>query len=154
MNADLETYFQDHLAGASTAIEVIGLLLKHSREPILTNLLSALMVEVQEDKSALEGLVTTMGMSPSTLKDSAGWIGARFVTFKARAGKSPFGAFEGLEFLSMGIQGKLHLWKALQRSPACENAMNRPDFGTFIERAVAQHRKVEELRLALAAVVL
>ena len=154
MNSDLETYLQDHVPGASTAIEVISLLLEHSKEPVLTNLLKDLLVEVQEDKGTLERLAASMNMAPSSLKDSAAWVGARIVTWKTRAGESPFGAFEGLEFLCLGIQGKLHLWRALQRSGTCARAGTEPDFEPLVERALAQHRKVDALRLDLATVAL
>ena len=68
--------------------------------------------------------------------------------------KTPFGAFEGLEFLALGIQGKLHLWKALQRSPVCASATYTPDYFMLIERAGAQYKRVEDLRLAVASIVL
>jgi len=154
LNSDLEIYIEDHLAGAGAAVEVIGLLLKQPKEPVLTNLLRALLVEIQEDKSTLERLAASMGMGSSAVKDSAAWMGARVVALKTRAGKSPFGAFEALEFLCLGIQGKLHLWRALQQSPAFGSAAGQPDFDVLIRRALEQHRKVDALRLAVATVAL
>ena len=154
MNSDLETYIEDHLAGAGAAVEVIGLLLEQSKEPVLTNLLGTLLIEVQEDKGTLERLAAGMGMGSSPIKDLAAWMGARMLSLKTRAGKSPFGAFEGLEFLCLGIQGKLHLWRALQQSPSCASAADQPDFDVLIGRALEQHRKVDTLRLVVATVAL
>lgn len=154
MGSDLATYLQDHLAGANAAVEVIALLHKHSEEPVLTELLVWLASEVQEDRETLERLAIDVAAGPSTIKDSAAWIGARMVSLKIEARKSSFGAFEGLEFLCLGIQGKLHLWRALGRSPACSKAPNIPDFSLLIERAQAQHRRVEDLRLAIATITL
>ncbi|MBB5060636.1 hypothetical protein HDF16_005372 [Granulicella aggregans] len=154
MNPDLTTYLHDHLAGANAAIEVIGLLQKHSGEPVLVSFLTSLLIEVQEDKLTLEKLLSSLSLGPSTLKDSAAWVGSQVVSLKVRGGKNAFGAFEGLEFLSLGIQGKLHLWKALERSVACGGVQDKPDFRLLIERAEVQHRNVEDLRLALATIAL
>ena len=81
-------------------------------------------------------------------------MGSRLVGFKVREGKRAFGAFEALEFLALGIQGKLHLWKALERSAACGKVRDRPNFRLLIERVEAQHRNIEDLRLALATIAL
>jgi hypothetical protein len=154
MSEGLSTYLQDHIAGAEAAIEVIDLLNRHSNEPVLTQLLSALFLEVQEDKVTLERITNSLTIKASVLKNTSARLGARLVSLKANTGASPFGAFEGLEFLSLGIQGKLHLWAALQLSPACAAAAYRPDYAVLMDRAGRQHRKVEDLRLALARIAL
>ena len=117
-------------------------------------MLEELLEEVNEDKVTLEGFAASIGIKASALKNSAAWLGAQIVDMKARAGKTPFGVFEGLEFISLGIQGKLHLWKALQRSTRLASAESRPDFPLLIQRGQAQHERVEVLRLALASIVL
>ena len=150
----LHTYLQDHIAGAESALIVIRHLNGQAEEPALLHLLQELLEEVTEDKVALERLAGSLGTQPNVLKNSAAWIGAQVVDVKARAGKTSFGAFEGLEFISLGIQGKLHLWKALQRSASCATAGYRPDLSLLIQRGEAQHERVEVLRLALASVVL
>jgi hypothetical protein len=154
MNPDLTTYLHDHLAGANAAVEVIGLLQKHLGEPMRVSFLNSLSIEVQEDKQTLEAFLSTLAQRPSTIKDSAAWVSSRLVGFKVREGKRAFGAFEALEFLALGIQGKLHLWKALERSAACGNVRDKPNFRLLIERAEAQHRNIEVLRLALATIAL
>ena len=154
MQSDLSTYLQDHIAGANAATEVIALLREHSGEFALTNLLSWLGPEVQQDKRTLEEFAKSVAYGSSSVKDTAAWMGARLVSLKTHAGRSPFGAFEALEFLSLGIQSKLHLWRALERSAICKEALNKPDFRLLIHRAEGQHRRVEDLRLALAVVAL
>ena len=154
MNPDLTTYLHDHLAGANAALEVIGLLKGHSDEPVLMSFLSSLLIEVQEDKQTLEGLLSTLAQGPSTIKDSAAWVSSQLFSIKVGGGKSAFGAFEALEFLALGIQGKRHLWTALERSAACGELADKPDFRLLIERAETQHRDVEDIRLALAMIVL
>jgi hypothetical protein len=118
MHEDLNTYLHDHVAGSEAAMEVMCILNENSDEPVFTQVLDWLLIQVKEDKATLENLAASVNTSSNTLKNSAAWLGARVVSVKTRAGKSSFGAFKGLEFLSLGLQGKLHLWKALQRSPA------------------------------------
>jgi len=154
MREHLHTYLRDHIAGANAAIEVVSLLLEHAEEPELIRLLPALMIELNEDKATLESLANSVGTGASIFKESAAWIGARVLSLKIREGKSPFGAFEGLEFLSLGIQGKLQLWKALERSATVKSATDQVDLRLLMERAEAQHARVETLRLFFAGVAL
>jgi len=151
---NLNTYLQDHIAGAEVAVIVIDVLNKHAEEPHLIRILEELQIEVTKDKAVLERVAASLQSGPNVLKNTVAWMTAQIVDLKVRVGKTPFGAFEGLEFLALGIQGKLHLWKALQRSAGCASATYTPDYLMLIERAEAQHRRVEDLRLALASIVL
>ena len=117
MNLGLTTYLHDHLAGANAAVEVIGLLQKHSGEPMLVSFLNSLSIEVQEDKQTLEAFLSTLAQGPSTIKDSAAWVSSRLVGFKVREGKRAFGAFEALEFLALGIQANFTSGKRLNVAP-------------------------------------
>lgn len=154
MTADLKTYLRDHMAGASAALELIHLMRGHSEIPALNRLLEALLQEVQEDEVTLRTIAHSVGADSSSIKESAAWLNAQFASVKVRAGGTSFGAFEGLEFLALGILGKLQLWEALQRSPSFSDAPCKPDLASLIRRAEEQHRKVDELRLVLAATAL
>jgi hypothetical protein len=65
-----------------------------------------------------------------------------------------FGTFEALEFLALGIQGKLSLWHALQVAATTDARLRGLDFEALIAKAEEQYTKVEERRLALAATAL
>jgi len=65
-----------------------------------------------------------------------------------------FGTFEALEFLALGIQGKLSLWHALQVVAVLDSRLRGLDFNALIAKAEAQYTKVEERRLALASTAL
>jgi hypothetical protein len=56
--------------------------------------------------------------------------------------------------LSIGILGKLALWNALKRLPAKHEAKEGLDFSNLVDRAIQQHAKVEERRIAYAERVL
>ena len=147
----LHTYLQDHTAGAESAMVAMRALSEQTHDRVLSHLLSELLIEVAEDKQELEKLAHSVGSEPNVFKNAAAWMAAQVVDLKARAGKTSFGAFEGLEFVSLGIQGKLHLWRALQRSAICTSSSYQLDYSLLIKRAESQHERVEVVRLALAS---
>ena len=89
------------------------------------------------------------------MKEAAAWVGEKASRIKLGAGMSgDFGTFEALEFLVLGIQGKLHLWYALQVVAVRDARLRSLDFKSLIARAEEQYSKVEARRLALATIAL
>jgi hypothetical protein len=64
--------------------------------------------------------------------------------------ETALGTFEALEFLALGIQGKLALWRALGAVAMADDRLNGIDFGQLAARAEKQHAKVENRRLQFA----
>lgn len=60
------------------------------------------------------------------------------------------GTFEALEFLELGIHGKLALWRALAVVAEYDSRLKNTDFVLLASRAETQHALVEERRLELA----
>ena len=59
-------------------------------------------------------LKTSLGSGSNVFKEAAAWLTEKASSLKLGASSSgDFGTFEALEFLSLGIQGKLSLWAAL-----------------------------------------
>ena len=83
MNESLGTYLHDHIAGADAAVKVIDLLNSHSKEPALTQLLSALLLEVREDKATLEKIAASLSIKPSVLKNTSAWPGCPAYEFES-----------------------------------------------------------------------
>jgi hypothetical protein len=61
-----------------------------------------------------------------------------------------FKTFEALEFLVMGVHGKLCLWRALQVAANADARLTGQDYQLLITRAEAQHTQIEEQRLMAA----
>ena len=59
---------------------------------------------------------------------------------------SPLSRLEELELLSLGVEGKLALWRALRANVDAD-----VDFDALIQRATAQRRRLERLRVKAAA---
>lgn len=153
MDDPLRTYIQDHLAGASLAVELLtSVEREHDHEP-LGRFAAELLVEVEEDRSVLKGLADRLGIGSSPLKESAAWISERLSRLKFRH-ESDFGTFELLEALALGIAGKLSLWRALATVAPSDDRLHGLDFEQLIARAESQHARVEERRLQAARTAL
>jgi hypothetical protein len=101
----------------------------------------------------LRNVLVAVGAQPSFVKDRLAWTVEKVSRLKPNGqlrGYSPLSRLNELEALSLGVLGKRALWIALGklREPA------RPpgfDFDALAERAAAQFRELEELRVAAAA---
>jgi hypothetical protein len=89
------------------------------------------------------------------LKELASWIGEKVGRIKLGPDSgSGLATFEALEFLALGIQGKLALWRALQIVAPSDPRLSGIDFEQLAMRAQSQHDKVEQRRLETARTAL
>lgn len=151
MVRNLATYLHDHLAGANMAVDLIQTLLENQANEEVRNFLNGLLLDVVEDREALQKIASKMGYGASLVKDSAAHLAAKAVGLKLGAGRDEFGLFESFEFLALGILGKLHLWKALGQVETLGTMAGSISFDRLIVRAEAQYSAVERHRLANAS---
>jgi hypothetical protein len=150
----LGTYLEDHKAGARAAIALLKKM-KAGTNPSLSQFASNILARVEEDEETLANLANEIGAGSNMMKEAAAWVGEKASRTKLGAGGSDdFESFEALEFLVLGIQGKLHLWYALQVVAMTDPRLRDLDFETLITRAKEQYSNVEERRLALATIAL
>ncbi len=154
MSEPLTTYLHDHLAGSNFAIELLkNLHDQHASEP-LGQFAAAELTEIERERQILEQ-ITDRSTCPSALKEAATWVAEKASRFKFRhAGSEQFGMFEMLETLSLGIMGRVALWRTLSVIAATDARVHGPDFETLAAGAEAQHARVEERRLQVAAAAL
>lgn len=80
----------------------------------MVSFIEAILAEISEDRDTLKRLAEEIGDGHSTLKELGAWLTEKMSRFKLGAGANdPFEEFEALEFLSLGILGKLSLWSQL-----------------------------------------
>lgn len=151
MSDALTIYLQDHLAGALHAIELLRAMRDHhAREP-LGQFAAHLLVEIDADRDVLAGLIERMGAAPGGVKEWGAWRAEKVSRLKLKHGSAEgLGTFEALEFLVLGIHGKLALWRALALVAGCDSRLRGTDFDRLIARAESQHAMVDERRLACA----
>ena len=151
----LAIYLNDHLAGAVTALELLEYLEKVKGGRILSYSLAALRADIGEDRKVLEALMKQSGVSIGVVRRAVAWLAEKAAEIKLRADDPDRGAFlllEALDALSVGIEGKRLLWKAL----AAAGLPNPPgsDYAVLERRAEEQRGVVEDMRLESARVAL
>jgi hypothetical protein len=150
MSDALATYLRDHLAGATSAIEVVEMLRDQQAGTPLGDFAVRLLEEITADRAVLEELAQRVAAGSHPLKEAGAWMGAKVARIKLGHLGGELGTYEALEFLALGIQGKLALWRALQRIAPVDERVRSLDLERLVGRAQAQYAEVEERRLAHA----
>jgi len=151
MSEPLTTYLHDHLAGATHALALLHWMKDEHKEDALGTFAAGLAAEIQEDRDVLTGLAERAGAGSSTVKETGAWLSEKVSRLKlADHGATNIGTFESLEFLVLGIHGKLALWRALTVVAQTDNRLKDTDFARLIARAETQEASVDRRRLAIA----
>ena len=110
---------------------------------------------IDEDRAALDELMTKLGVKRDRVKETVGWMGEKLsrIKFSERMTGSPeLSTLLEAETLSLGIEGKLALWKSLKASAAHDADLRAvADYDELITRATSQLDGLEQRRLAAAA---
>jgi len=151
MTDPLATYLEDHMAGAALAIDLLQAMKARHDDKDLSQFAGSILVGVEEDEGTLRSFAREIGTGSNIVKVAAAWVSEKASRFKLGAGLSgDFGTFEALEFLALGIQGKLSLWRALQVVAKTDARLSGLDYVVLIARAEDQYKRVEERRLGMA----
>jgi len=151
----LEVYLNDHLAGAVTALELLEHLEKEQGGRIVKHSLAALRADIGEDRHHLKAVMKQCGVATSLARTASAWFAEKLAEVKLGMDDPERGALlllEGLDALSVGIEGKRLLWRAL----ATVGLANPPgtDYTTLERRAQEQRERVEDMRLHSARTAL
>jgi hypothetical protein len=150
----LKIYLQDHLAGATAGLELARRCRASNPDGEIARALDRLIDEIAEDRQILEGLMERLGFGPDRGKLAAAWVAEKVGRLKpngAILGYSPLSRLEELEALSLGVEGKLCMWRGLKAAGDVSGAFAGVEMDPLIRRAQRQRRRLENLR-AWAAV--
>ena len=154
MSDPLEVYLHDHLAGSAAAIDLLETLRKERAGQPLGQFASELLAEIKDDRNTLRELGNKVGSDTSPVKEAAAWFAEKVSRLKLNHdSKDGLGTFEALEFLALGIQGKLAMWRALSAAQSFDERLQGFDFEHLAARAKSQHDNVEERRLDYARAI-
>jgi len=153
MTDQLAIYLHDHLAGARFAVSLLADLREQKLNPEVAQCATQLLPEIEQDREALEGVAKAIGADAHTLKDIGAWIAQKAGRAKFTISE-PLGVFEAVEFLALGVQGKMALWNALEAVRKLDDRLTGLDLAWLLARAREQHARLESLRVKLAADVL
>ena len=149
----IATYLNDHLAGATGALELLEHLEKEHAGTEVGRLASELLADVEADRQTLKSLMERLEIARSRTRRAAAWLGEKAAELKLRLDDPAGGSlrlFESLEALSLGIEGKRSLWRALAAAAEEAPHLRAADYANLIRRAEEQRSRVETARLEAA----
>jgi hypothetical protein len=148
----LAIYLNDHLAGARIGVDLTRRCLRANRGSELGRFLEGLLADVEEDRRTLERVMGELGVRKSRGKRAAAVVAERLGRLKPNGqltGYSPLSRVLELEGLTIGIEGKVSLWRNLRAAGVGER-LPGVDLDRLLERAKEQRAAVEPYRLDAA----
>jgi hypothetical protein len=143
------------MGGAKAAIDLLEAMRDRQKDKLLSDFAAHLLTEVQADSDTLQHLAEKAGSGSNVLKELTGWLAEKVTRLKLGQGSGEgFGTFEALEFLALGVRGKMGMWQALDAAAPAETRLRGYDFKELAARAEAQYQLVEQQRLRAAAIAL
>jgi hypothetical protein len=151
MDEPLAIYLHDHLAGAEYAIDLTGALGDHYEGKALGDFADSLLREITQDRDTLRLIADQIGKPSGGIKEAAAWLSEKISRLKLdHSDSTGLGTFEALEFLQLGIHGKLALWLVLGELSGEDQRLKGYDFDELASRAQHQEKLVEERRFICA----
>jgi hypothetical protein len=144
-------YLNDHLAGATVGVEVARRTLNSNNGNEFGEFLRRLTGEVEDDRQTLRSVMQELGVRVNRAKQATAWGSEKLGRLKPNGrivGYSALSRVVELEFLSIGITGKLGMWRVLLR--VLDEPLTSADLAALIERAERQRTEVDEYRVRAA----
>jgi hypothetical protein len=152
-NDNLATYLNDHLAGSVMALELMEHLASAHAGTPLERLLTKLRVDIEADRQELQGLMDRLEIAESSSRKATAWLAEKAAQAKLMVddqGGGTLRLLEGMEALSLGIEGKRSLWRALAAASENLPKLRGLDYTRLVQRAEEQRSRVEDVRLGAA----
>jgi hypothetical protein len=148
----IHVYLNDHLAGATAGVELVKQAAER-HDGDLGEFFAQLADEIAGDHNTVTSLMDQMGAHASGAKEVLAKAGSVVseTKFSGESMDDPeFGTFLTLETLSIGVEGKLCMWKALKVVEDEYPELKSVDIDTLAERAQSQRDRIEGKRLEVA----
>lgn len=148
----LSIYLNDHLAGSIVGSRLARRIARKNRGNDYGAQVSKIAEEIEEDQRQLSEVMDRTGVRTKRPRLALAWLAEKAMRLKpngALVGYSPLSRVLDLEGLTMGITGKLELWRSLDASRNGSD-LQGIDLARLIERAEDQRDRVEDLRLRAA----
>jgi hypothetical protein len=152
-NDNLAIYLNDHLAGSVMALELIEHLASAHADTSLDRFLSDLRGDIEADRQELQDLMDRLEITESSPRKATAWLAEKAAQLKLMMDDRPGGALrliEGMEALSLGIEGKRGLWQALAVTAEDLPELQGMEYARLGRRAEEQRSRVEQMRLDYA----
>ena len=146
-------YLNDHLAASVTAVKLLSRLKKQHDGLSSARFAWKMRNEVQKDQHELKRIMRRLRVKQSRTRKATGWIAQKLTELKLKLddpANGGLGAFELLEIVEIGIEGKRCLWRTLSATSQKIPELRGFDYQQLIERAKQQHDQFEAVRLEVA----
>ena len=147
----------DHLAGSAAAVELVERIRDNNEGTDLARAMESLLADIEADQATLAAIMERLGVDPSSPQQAAGKVLETLSRFRLNervTGSAEVSMLMELETLSLGIEGKLALWRSLSEVTGALAALAEFDLPTLAARAVSQRAVVEPFRLQAAGAAL
>jgi hypothetical protein len=137
----LETYLQDHRAGAEGGSDLARRLADENVGTPYEDFLVGLAQEIEQDVEVLEDIMARFGVSKSIVKTAGAKVGEKFARLKPNeqlTGYSPLSRVLELEGLRAGVQGKLGLWDSLSQIAPHDARLDEDEVASLVAKAESQ----------------
>jgi hypothetical protein len=151
-NRYLSIYLNDQLALGAVWREVARRAARENHGTEFGEPLANVARAISEDVETFERIMRDLGVTKSPWKKPGAIVAERLGRLKANGhlrSYSPLSRFVELEFLTMGIDGKVQLWQTLRDLAQIPDV----DFDALIARAEAQRAELEPARRAAGTVL-
>jgi hypothetical protein len=147
----LSIYLNDHSGGSKFGVD-LAMRIAKSHEGTQTGLtFSYIAREIEQDRETLRILMSELGIRTTVVKRVVAATADKAARLKLNGeiiGRSPLSSLIEMETLSIGVEGKRLLWKALLSASVDVDGI---DYEELIRRAESQRQRIEAERLKAAA---
>jgi hypothetical protein len=146
-------YLNDHLAAATGARELARRAAASNRSSDYGRFFGELAEEIESDRKALLAIMQRLDVGVDRIKVIGGWGAEKLGRLKLNGrllGYSPLSRLIELEMLTLGVQGKLALWRSLERLALEGIATGAIGLTNLQSRANHQLEQLEAHRLRAA----
>lgn len=150
----LAIYLNDHLAGATAGRELARRAARSNRGSSHGSFLADLAEQIDADRRSLLEIMRVLTVRIDRIKVIGGWGAEKLGRLKLNGqlvGYSPLSRIVELEALSLGVHGKLALWRTLRELDLIELSSAPVPLADLIVRAELQLAGLESHRLQAVA---
>ena len=147
----LESYLNDHMAGATAGTNLAKMAAEEHRSDEHGPFFGEIAYEIAADHETLQQLLAALAVTSSATKTALAEIGSKMMAPKFISGDDDqLNAFVTLETLSIGVEGKVCMWKALKTVEDAYPTLAQFDIDELLARAGSQRERIEEERQKVA----
>jgi hypothetical protein len=150
----LAIYLNDHLAGATAGRDLARRAAGSNRDSTHGPFLADLADQIDADRGSLLDFMRVLNVRVDRIKVLVGWGAEKLGRLKFNGqlvGYSPLSRVVELEALSLGVRGKLALWRTLRELDLAELSSAPVSLADLIARAEQQLAGLESHRLQAVA---